>query len=209
MSESVFIKLFAGVAPDYFEAVPLIKFGQWLLPVGIFVFFAGLRAERIRKAELLSLYRHGTVLNWWKRHFGTGVASGTGTAILLLTIVLICDIAIGNTFALSVELALKISILWLLHMMSMAALFSLADLFSVRRFVPGALLLFEGLTFIIGYRIHGVSHVMYGMWGMYLQSSLYEAGGFPAGAAVAAEAILLTASFFAGVAYLKKEVNFI
>ena len=36
MSESVFIRLFAGVPSDYFEAIPLIPFGQWLLPIGFF-----------------------------------------------------------------------------------------------------------------------------------------------------------------------------
>ena len=36
MLESVFIRLFAGVPSDYFEAIPLIPFGQWLLPIVFF-----------------------------------------------------------------------------------------------------------------------------------------------------------------------------
>lgn len=209
MLESVFIRIFAGVSKDYVGAIPLIPFGQWLLTIGIFLLLVGFRAERNRKAGILTLYRHRTVLNWWKRHFKKRVASSIWTAILLLLIVLNCDIAMGNSFALSMELALKISVLWLFHVISIAALFTLLDLFSFRRFVPAVLLLFEGLTFIIGYGIRGVSHVMYGMWGMYLQSSWCETGGFLAGAAITAEVILLIASFFIGQEYLKKETNII
>lgn len=207
MRESVFVRLFAGVASDGFNTIPLIPFGQWLLPIGIFLLLAGFRIERSRKVRVLSLYRYGTVLNWWKRHFRKGMASGIGTAVLLLLIVLAWDIVRGNLIMLSVELILKISVLWLCHMTSIAALFALLDLFFARRFIPGALLLFEGLTFIIGYRIGAVSHVMYGMWGMYLQSSLYETGGFLAGKAMGAEAILLMASFFIGWKYLKRETK--
>ena len=41
MSESMFIRLFAGVPSDYFEAIPLIPFGQWLLPIGFFLLTVG------------------------------------------------------------------------------------------------------------------------------------------------------------------------
>ena len=58
MSESMFIRLFAGVSPDYFGGIPLIPFGQWLLPIGIFLLTVGGYAERARKAETFSLYRY-------------------------------------------------------------------------------------------------------------------------------------------------------
>ena len=209
MPESMFVRLFAGVPPDYFDAIPLIPFGQWLLPIGIFLLVAGFYWEEGRKLEMLSLYRYRTVSGWWKWHFRKGMLSGIRTAAGLLLIVLICDMAMGNGAALSRKAVAGIGILWLFHSVSMAALFVLLDLFPVRRFVPGALLLLEGVTFIIGCQVHAVSHVMYGMWGMYLQSSFCEAGGFSAGPVIAAEVVLPAAGFLIGREYLKKEIDLV
>ncbi len=209
MSESVFIRLFAGVPSDYFEAIPLIPFGQWLLPIVFFLLTVGFYAERNRKVEIFSLYRYGTVSDWWTRHFVKRVVFGIKTAVLLLLIVLICDIVMGKLSLLSAGLLAKISVLWLFHSISMAAFFVLLDLFPIRRFVPGMLFLLEGVTFMIGCRICAVSHAMYGMWGMYLRSSLYETGGFPVGVIIVTEAVLLAASFAVGWEYLKKETDYI
>ena len=209
MSESVFIRLFAGVPSDYFEAIPLIPFGQWLLPIGFFLLTVGFYAERNRKVEIFSLYRYGTVSDWWTRHFVKRVVFGIKTAVLLLLIVLLCDIVMGKLSLLSAGLLAKISVLWLFHSISMAAFFVLLDLFPIRRFVPGMLFLLEGVTFMIGCRICAVSHAMYGMWGMYLRSSLYETDGFPVGVIIVTEAVLLAASFAIGREYLKKETDYI
>ena len=209
MSESVFIRLFAGVPSDYFEAIPLIPFGQWLLPIGFFLLTVGFYAERNRKVEIFSLYRYGTVSDWWTKHFVKRVILGIKTAMLLLLIVLTCDIVMGKLVLLSTEMLAKISVLWLFHSISMAVFFVLLDLFPMRRFVPGGLFLLEGVTFMIGSRIGAVSHVMYGMWGMYLRSSLYETGGFPAGAIIITEAALPAAGFVIGRKYLKKETDYL
>lgn len=209
MSESVFIRLFAGVPSDYFEAIPLIPFGQWLLPIVFFLLTVGFYAERNRKVEIFSLYRYGTVSDWWTRHFVKRVVFGIKTAVLLLLIVLTCDIVMGKLSLLSAGLLAKISVLWLFHSISMAAFFVLLDLFPIRRFVPGMLFLLEGVTFMIGCRICAVSHAMYGMWGMYLRSSLYETGGFPVGVIIVTEAVLLAVGFVIGREYLKKETDYI
>lgn len=209
MSESVFIRLFAGVPSDYFEAIPLIPFGQWLLPIVFFLLTVGFYAERNRKVEIFSLYRYGTVSDWWTRHFVKRVIFGIKTAVLLLLIVLICDIVMGKLSLLSAGLLAKISVLWLFHSISMAAFFVLLDLFPIRRFVPGMLFLLEGVTFMIGCRICAVSHAMYGMWGMYLRSSLYETGGFPVGVIIVTEAVLPAVGFVIGREYLKKETDYI
>lgn len=103
----------------------------------------------------------------------------------------------------------KISVLWLFHSISMAVFFVVLDLFPMRRFVPGGLFLLEGVTFMIGSRIGVVSDVMYGMWGMYLRSSLYETGGFPAGAIIITEAALPAVGFVIGRKYLKKETDYL
>ena len=209
MSESMFIRLFAGVSSDYFDAIPLIPFGQWLLPIGIFLLAVGFYMERNRKVETFSLYRYKRTSDWWKRHFVKRVIFGIKIAVLLLLIVLVCDIVMGKLVLLSAGLFAKISVLWLFHSISMAVFFVLLDLFPMRRFVPGGLFLLEGVTFMIGSRIGAVSHVMYGMWGMYLRSSLYETGGFPAGAIIITEAALPAAGFVIGRKYLKKEIDYL
>ena len=209
MSESMFIRLFAGVSSDYFDAIPLIPFGQWLLPIGIFLLTVGFSMERERKLETFSLYRYKGVSDWWKRHFVKRVIFGIKIAVLLLLIVLVCDIVMGKLVLLSAGLFAKISVLWLFHSISMAVFFVVLDLFPMRRFVPGGLFLLEGVTFMIGSRIGAVSHVMYGMWGMYLRSSLYETGGFPAGAIIITEAALPAAGFVIGRKYLKKETDYL
>ncbi|MCI8847101.1 MAG: hypothetical protein HFI04_12175 [Lachnospiraceae bacterium] len=209
MSESMFIRLFAGVSSDYFDAIPLIPFGQWLLPIGIFLLAVGFYMERERKLETFSLYRYKRTSDWWKRHFVKRVIFGIKIAVLLLLVVLACDIVMGKLVLLSTEMLAKISVLWLFHSISMAVFFVLLDLFPMRRFVPGGLFLLEGVTFMIGSRIGAVSHVMYGMWGMYLRSSLYETGGFPAGAIIITEAALPAAGFVIGRKYLKKETDYL
>ena len=209
MSESMFIRLFAGVSSDYFDAIPLIPFGQWLLPIGIFLLAVGFYMERERKLETFSLYRYKRTSDWWKRHFVKRVIFGIKIAVLLLLIVLVCDIVMGKLVLLSAGLFAKISVLWLFHSISMAVFFVVLDLFPMRRFVPGGLFLLEGVTFMIGSRIGAVSHVMYGMWGMYLRSSLYETGGFPAGAIIITEAALPAAGFVIGRKYLKKETDYL
>lgn len=209
MSESMFIRLFAGVSSDYFDSIPVLFLGQWLLPIGIFLLTVGCYMERNRKVAIFSLYRYERASAWWKRHFVKRVVFGIRTAVLLLLIVLTCDIVMGKLFLLSAELLAKISVLWLFHSISMAVLFVLLDLFPIRRFGPGVLLLLEGVTFIIGSRICAVSDVMFGTWGMYLRSSLYEAGGFPAGGIIVAEAALPAAGFVIGREYLKKETDYI
>lgn len=208
MSESMFIRLFAGVSSDYFDIIPQVPFGQWLLPIGIFLLTVGIYVERDRKAETFSLYRYGTITDWWTRYFVKRVIAGIRIAVLLLLIVLTCDFVRGKLILLSVELLAKISVLWLFHSISMAALFVLLDLLPVRRFAPGMLFLLEGITFIVGCRIRAVSHVMYGMWGMYLRSGLHETGGFPAGMIIVTEAALLAVSFVIGREYLKRETDY-
>lgn len=209
MSESMFIRLFAGVPSDYFDILPLIPFGQWLLPIGVFLLAVGVSVERGRKVETFSLYRYGTVSRWWTRNFLKRLISGIRIAVLLLAIVWSCDFVMGKWMLLSAGLLAKISVLWLSHSVSMAAFFVLLDLFPMRRFVPGMLFLLEGVTCIAGCRVRAVSHVMYGIWGMYLRSSLYEKGGFPAGVIIVMEFALLAAGFVIGREYLKKETDYI
>ncbi len=209
MASSLFIKLFGGVPLDWYGEVPLIPFGQWLLPIGVFLLTVGIYAERSRKIRTFTVYRYGRRLYWWIKHFAAGVLVGIRTGFIILISALVCDFLIDNILTLSAAVVVKISLMWLVHSLSMAAIFALLDLFSVRRLIPGFLLLLEGITFIIGFRFSRISNAMYGMWGMYVRSSLYETDGFPASSVIAVELILIAAAFLIGCRCLKNEENMI
>ena len=209
MRNSLFFRLFGGVPLDWYDEVPLIPFGQWLLPIGIFLLMVGIYAEKNRRINTFSVYRYKRLLYWWIKHFAAGVFIGLRAGLIILLSVLLCDFLLGNIFILSVDVIVKISLLWMVHSVSMAAIFALLDLFPVRRLIPGFLLLLEGITFIIGFRFSRISSAMYGMWGMYARSSLVEKSGFSVGLAIAVEFILIAAAFLTGCRCLKNEENII
>lgn len=206
MNSSIFSKLFGGISSETFDAIPLIPFGRWLLPVGAFLLIVGYCMERNKKIEMFSCYRYGSVLNWWKNRFWKGILSGAGKAGFFLVVVFVCDLALGNAMVLKNE-NLKIGVLWILHMICLNALFLVLDLLYIRHFVPASLLLLEGVTFMLGYRIKWIANFMYGTWGMYLQSSWYETGGFQVEIVFAAELLLVMSGYYAGKIYLKNKTR--
>lgn len=204
MPDSAFWKLFAGVASDGFEDVPLIPFGRWLLPIGFLLLAEGYCTESNDTIEIFSGYRYGTILNWWRMRFGQGVISGIQKAGLLFAGVFVYDLIMGRTGACFIEENIKIGVLWLLHAISLLVLFLLFHLFFDRKFILVALLLLEGITFTLAYRIKAISHIMYGIWGMYLQSDWRETDGFSTEMVIVAELLLLAAGYHIGRIYLKK-----
>jgi len=202
--EGIFAKMFAGVPLDAFDGIPWIPFGRWMMPIGVFLLLVGLRAKTEDRIELFSAYRFGTVLNWWRKRFWKGLAVGIQKAAVLLLMLFACDLLTGRISVFFVEKTIKISVLWMFHIISLDALFLLLDLICVKGFVPAALLLLEGVTFMLGYRIKAISFASYGIWGMYLQSSWYDTDGFCAGMVIAAELFLAATGYYIGHMYLKK-----
>jgi len=204
VSEYIFAGLFAGVPSDLWDTEMLIPFGWWILPIAVFLLMAGVGAKRNDSIGMLSAYRHGTALNWWKNRFWGGFSSGMRKAVLMLSVVFVCDLVTGRPSAFFMKESIKIGVLWLLHIVSLDALFLLLDFVFNQRFILAALLLLEGVTFIMGYWIRAISHAMYGMWGMYLWSDWYETGGFPTASIIVVELILAAAGYCIGRIYLKK-----
>ena len=204
MAASVFGRFFGGVSTEYVDTIPLLPFGQWLLPVGIFLLMMGVYVETKRRMMLFCLYRYGTVLHWWKRHFLKGLAAGAGMGVFCLFLGLLCDLLQGKGRVLHLEQIAGIGMLWLLHCVSMAALFLLLDLFTDSRWIPGGVLLLEGVTFITGCHEPAISGGMYGMWGMYVRSCLYVHDGFSPEIVGCVEAVMVVSVFFMGVVYLKR-----
>ena len=70
---------------------------------------------------------------------------------------------------------------------------------NVKKLIPSILLLLEGLTFLGGYRIKGIAHFMFGTWGMYVQSSLYDGVyGFSIMMVLAAEVLIIAVCYLLG-----------
>lgn len=204
MKESVFIQFFGGVPfCDVADAFPLIPFGRWLLPVSICLLAAGYYAERNRRWELLSAYRYGTAKSWWRKRFGKGILGGVLTAALLMLFFIVWDMIMGKSFGVLGEQMIKISILWLFHIISMYALFLLLDLFGARRVVPAALLLFEGVTFVMAFWMKETADMAYGMWGMYFRSGWYIGGqGFRVRRVLTLECLILAVCYYGGKLYV-------
>lgn len=214
MDNSIFMDWLGGFPLDTmipmgasnFEVISLVFYARWLLLIGIFLLMVVHDRESKDKLEKLACYRYGTALNWWKNRFWKGILSGAQMAACLMLIFLLLDLAAGRApflFAFAKE-AVKTGTLWLVHVISLNAFFLLLDLGLGKRYVPAAVLLLEGTTFYIGYRVNVITSIMYGTWGMYLRSDWFDTRGFPAQTVLAVELLLLTAGYHAGKIYLKK-----
>lgn len=204
MGTTIFWQFFTGIPMDEIDTVPLVPFGKWLLPVGVYLLIAGSFLEQRRKNETLVCYRYGNRKRWWRNHFWRGIFVGALLAAFLLLLAVMADMVFfprENTLA----VIFTAGVLWLIHMTSMLSLFLWLDLQKIRKVVPVALLLLEGVTFLIGFRMKEIAHAMFGTWGMYVQSSLYDkAGGFPAGGIAAVEILLIAAGWLCGRIILER-----
>lgn len=193
-------------ASGFFGGPSLILYGRWLLIIGSFLLVAGTCRERRDSLEGLARYRYGTVFRWWKHRFVKGLLSGIQEAVCVMLIFLVCDLLTGRGSFLFVcaEDAVKIGILWLVHVIGLDALFLLLDLGKGKLGVPAAVLLLEGVSFYMGYRINAISNFMYGSWGMYQRSAWFDERGFQPVPVLIVELFLLAAVYYAGKLYLKK-----
>lgn len=214
MSNSIFMDWLGGfpldalipLGAESFEVVSLILYARWLLVIGVFLLAVGYDGEGKDKMEQLACYRYGTALSWWKSRFWKGLLAGMQKALCLMAVFLLLDLVTGRgpflrAFA---KEAVRIGILWLVHAISLDALFLLLELKRGKGYVPAAVLLAEGLTFYIGYRISAVTNIMYGTWGMYLRSDWFDTRGFPAETVLIVELLLAAAGYYGGRVYLKK-----
>ncbi len=214
MNSSIYMDWFGGFPLDTlipmgsgnFEVISLILYGRWLVLIGAFLLMVGCCPERRDKIERLACYRYGAAVKWWRNRFWKGLLSGTQKAVCLMLVFLVCDLVMGRAhFLLEFgEEAAKIGGLWLVHVISLNALFLLLDLGGLKHYVPAAVLLIEGITFYMGYRISAITNIMYGTWGMYLRSDWFDARGFSAERVLAAELFLLAAGYYTGKLYLKR-----
>lgn len=204
MGTTIFWQFFTGIPMDEIDTVPLVPFGKWLVPIGVYLLIAGSFLEQRRKNETLVCYRYGSRKRWWRSHFWRGIFGGALLAVLLLLIAVMADMVFfprENTLA----VIFTAGGLWLIHMTGMLSMFMWLDLQKIRRVIPAALLLLEGVTFLIGFRMKEIAHAMFGTWGMYVQSSRYDnISGFSIGGIIAAEFLLIAAGWLYGRIILER-----
>lgn len=204
MNDSLFLKLFGGVPLDMLDDIPLIPLGRWLLPIGIYLLITGTYIEKSRNTAVFSCYRYGVVHKWWKHRFRKQLFIGMLMACILMSITIVFDMVKGVTLHREIW---ETGILWLVHVATIHSLFLLLDLFKVKTMIPAALLLLEGITFLIGYKVEKTACFMYGIWGMYVRSAWCDnINGFPVSMVVIVEVIWVVVSYYIGKIVLKRKM---
>lgn len=171
---SLFFQLFAGVPVDETDTFPLVPLGCWLFPIGIYLLIIGFRLGMDKQNRRFVMVRFGRIQKWWKHVFLRNLFHGAAAAVCLLTVFERIDwfalrMIPGNRKEITV-----IFVLWTVHAMTLSALFLFLETFKDEKRIPAGLLLFEGLTFLSGFRFRKTARFMFGAWGMYVQSNLYE-----------------------------------
>ena len=174
MGASLFFQLFAGVPMDAIDTFPLIPLGRWLLPIGIYILLISLQPGMDRQNRRFVVIRYGMVQKWWKNYFVKNIFNGGLMAVIMLFLFKIFELLISQRKFSSLKEMVAIVVIWTVHVITISALFILMEAMNVKKLIPSILLLLEGLTFLGGYRIKGIAHFMFGTWGMYVQSSLYD-----------------------------------
>lgn len=171
---SLFFQLFAGVAIDEMDTFPLVPLGCWLFPLGIYLLVLGFRLGREKQNGYFAIVRYGFIQKWWKHFFLRNLLNGGFTAVCLLTLFQVIDLFALHMFKGNLQEIAVIFILWTVHAMTLSAFFLFLETLRIQHLIPAGLLLFEGLTFLGGFHFRKSARFMFGAWGMYVQSNLYE-----------------------------------
>lgn len=198
------MKYFGGVSTKdpagiYAYVLVMKDLVRWLLPIAACLLLVGTRLERRREIELLAGCRYGTAGRWWRSRFWDSQRFGMKAGIAMLAAAAAFDAVTAAVSGMSAAAAGLSALLWLVHMAVILSLLLLLDLTVFRRFAAGALLLLEGLSFLEGVADRRLAPFMWGMWGMYRQSSRYDSRfGISSGAALFLEGGLLLLFYLAG-----------
>lgn len=170
----MFFQLFAGVAMDEMDTFPLVPLGCWLFPIGIYLLIIAFRFGMDKQNRRFVIVRCGWIQKWWKHFFLRNLLNGVFAAVGLLALFKMIDLFALQMFTGNLKEISAIFILWTVHAMTLSALFLLMEILRIKKLIPAGLLLLEGLTFLNGFRFRKSARFMFGVWGMYVQSNLYE-----------------------------------
>lgn len=171
---SLFFQLFAGVAMDEMDTLPLIPLGCWLFPIGIYLLVLGFQLGMDKQNRRFVIVRCGWIQKWWKHFFLRNLLNGVFAAVSLLTLFKMIDLFALHMFTGNLKEISVIFVLWTVHAMTLSAIFLFMETLRIKKMIPAGLLLLEGLTFLSGFHFRKSARFMFGVWGMYVQSNLYE-----------------------------------
>lgn len=171
---SLFFWLFAGVPMNEMGTFPLVPLGCWLFPIGIYLLIIGYRFGMDKQNRRFVIVRCGWIQKWWKLFFLRNLLNGVFAAVSLLTLFKMIDLFALHMFTGNLKEISVIFVLWIVHAMTLSALFLFLETLRIKKMIPAGLLLLEGLTFLSGFHFRKSARFMFGVWGMYVQSNLYE-----------------------------------
>ncbi len=171
---SLFFRLFAGVSMDEMDTLPLVPLGCWLFPIGIYLLVLGFGLGMDKQNRRFVIVRYGWIQKWWNRVFLKNLLKGGFAAVGLLTLFKIIDLFVLQMFTGNRKEISVIFVLWTVHTMTLSALFLFLETLRIKKMIPAGLLLLEGLTFLSGFHFRKSAKFMFGVWGMCVQSNLYE-----------------------------------
>lgn len=171
---SLFFRLFEGVPMNEMDIFPLVPLGCWLFPIGIYLLIIGFRLGMDTQNRRFVIVRCGWIQKWWKCFFLRNLLRGGLAAVCLLVLGGIIDLFVLQIFTGSLKEISVIFILWIVHAMTLSALFLFLETLRIKKMIPAGLLLLEGLTFLCGFHFRKSARFLFGVWGMYVQSNLYE-----------------------------------
>lgn len=206
MGINIFYRFFAGISMEEMDIFPLLAFGCWIFPIGIYLLAAGFYLGIERRNRQFVLIRYGQLQKWWRHYFFTNMLyGGLGAAALLLS----CGITgflVSRQLPDSMEEIAAVSVLWMAHVMVFFALFLLLETADLRKLIPPVLLLLEGMTFFYGCRNKAAARFLFGTWGMYAQSSFCDSVyGFWAAGVIAAQAVCIFGCYLMGGYMLQRK----
>ena len=206
MGMSLFFQLFAGVPMNEMDTFPLVPLGRWLLPIGIYLLIISFRLGMDMQNRRFVIIRCEWMQKWWKYHFLRNLMNGLLVAISLLALFKIIDLFALQMFTGNLKEILAIFILWTVHAMALSALFLFLETLNIKKMIPAIILLLEGLTFLSGFRFRESARFMFGSWGMYVQSNLYECMyGFSITGVIIVQATIIIACYCMGSYFLKRK----
>ena len=199
MKMSLFFRLFAGVSMNEMDAFPLVPLGCWFFPIGIYLLVIGFRLGIDKQNRRFVIVRCGWIQKWWKRFFLRHLLNGAFAAVGLLTLFQMIDLFLFQMFAGNLKEVSAIFVLWTVHAMTLSALFLFLETLSIKKMIPAGLLLLEGLTFVSGFYFRKSARLMFGVWGMYAQSNLYEdMHGFSIISVIIVQVTIIVACYWLG-----------
>ena len=201
---SLFFQLFAGVAMDEMDTLPLVPLGCWLFPIGIYLLVLGFQLGMDKQNRRFVIVRCGWIQKWWKHFFLRNLLNGVFAAVSLLTIFKMIDLFALHMFTGNLKEISVIFVLWTVHAMTLSAIFLFMETLRIKKMIPAGLLLLEGLTFLSGFHFRKSARFMFGVWGMYVQSNLYEdMYGFSIISVIIVQMAIVAACYWIGGCFLK------